>query len=154
MKKIIIVSIIASFFAACNNTPAVTESATKLAGLTTWVDSIKNVISTTTEFDSATWAGYAESFNNAVAGINETELDEAGKTTFEATKTAWTEVGTLYTQGLEAAKQKAMEVTDSTSTTTTTTTMGDNTIETKVESSKTIIQKSKELGQDVKNLAK
>ncbi|MDP2176568.1 MAG: hypothetical protein Q8K70_11725 [Bacteroidota bacterium] len=149
MKKIIIVSIIASFFAACNNTPAVTESATKLAGLTTWVDSIKNVISTTTEFDSASWAGYAESFNNAVAGINETELDEAGKTTFEAAKTAWTEVGTLYTQGLEA-KAKAMQVTDSTSTTTTTTT----TVETKVEEGKTIIEKAKDLGQDVKNLKK
>jgi hypothetical protein len=150
MKKIIIVTIIASFFAACNNTPAVTESATKLAGLTSWVDSIKTVIGSTTEFTSEAWAGYAESFDNAVAGINETELDEAGKTTFEAAKTAWTEVGTLYTQGLEAAKAKSMEATDSTLTTTTTTT----TVETKVEEGKTIIEKAKDLGQDVKNLKK
>jgi hypothetical protein len=143
MKKIIIVTIIASFFAACNNTPAVTESATKLAGLTTWVDSIKNVISTTTEYDSATWAGYAEGFNTAVAGINETELDEAGKTSFEAIKTSWTEVGTLYTQGLEAAKAKAAEALDTTAA-----------VETTVEEGKTIIEKAKDLGKDVKNLTK
>lgn len=149
MKKIIILTIIASAFAACNNTPTVSESATKVVALTSWVDSIKNVIGSTTTFDSATWVGYSESFNGVLASINETELDEASKTALETAKTSWTELTNIYTKGLESAAM-ATPTTDSTATTTT----GDNTVEAKVEDGKTIIQKTKELGQDVKNLTK
>ncbi len=146
MKKLFIISAIASIFAACNNTPAVSESATKIAGLTTWVDSIKNVISSTTEFDSATWAGYSESFNTAIAGINEAELDETSKATFEGIKTTWGEVGTSYTQGMEAAKAKAMEVMNADSTMT-------NAAEVQADG-KNIIEKAKEVVKDGKDLMK
>jgi len=114
MKKIFILSIIASAFVACNNAPKVTESATKLVELTSWVDSIKNVIGSTTTYDSATWIGYSESFNGVLASVNETELDEASKTALESVKTSWTEMTNIYTKGLEAAAMKANEAKDST----------------------------------------
>jgi hypothetical protein len=114
MKKIFILSIIASAFVACNNAPKVTESATKVVELTSWVDSIKNVIGSTTTYDSATWIGYSESFNGVLASVNETELDEASKTALESVKTSWTEMTNIYTKGLEAAAMKANEAKDST----------------------------------------
>lgn len=114
MKKIFILSIIASAFIACNNAPKVTESATKVVELTSWVDSIKNVIGSTTSYDSATWVGYSEEFNGVLASVNETELDEASKTALESVKTSWTEMTNIYTQGLEAAAMKANEAKDST----------------------------------------
>lgn len=114
MKKIFILSIIASAFVACNNAPKVTESATKVVELTSWVDSIKNVIGSTTSYDSATWVGYSESFNGVLASVNETELDEASKTALESVKTSWTELTNIYTKGLEAAAMKANEAKDST----------------------------------------
>jgi membrane peptidoglycan carboxypeptidase len=114
MKKIFILSIIASAFIACNNAPKVTESATKVVELTSWVDSIKNVIGSTTSYDSATWVGYSESFNGVLASVNETELDEASKTALESVKTSWTELTNIYTKGLEAAAIKANEAKDST----------------------------------------
>jgi membrane peptidoglycan carboxypeptidase len=114
MKKIFILSIIASAFVACNNAPKVTESATKVVELTSWVDSIKNVIGSTTSYDSATWVGYSESFNGVLASVNETELDEASKTALESVKTSWTELTNIYTKGLEAAAIKANEAKDST----------------------------------------
>jgi hypothetical protein len=114
MKKIFILSIIASAFVACNNAPKVTESATKVVELTSWVDSIKNVIGSTTSYDSATWIGYSESFNGVLASVNETELDEASKTALESVKTSWTEMTNIYTKGLEAAAMKANEAKDST----------------------------------------
>ncbi len=114
MKKIFILSIIASAFVACNNAPKVTESATKVVELTSWVDSIKNVIGSTTSYDSATWVGYSESFNGVLASVNETELDEASKTALESVKTSWTELTNIYTKGLEAAVMKANEAKDST----------------------------------------
>ena len=114
MKKIFILSIIASAFIACNNAPKVTESATKVVELTSWVDSIKNVIGSTTSYDSATWVGYSESFNGVLASVNETELDEASKTALESVKTSWTELTNIYTKGLEAAAMKANEAKDST----------------------------------------
>jgi hypothetical protein len=114
MKKIFILSIIASAFVACNNAPKVTESATKIVELTSWVDSIKNVIGSTTTYDSATWIGYSESFNGVLASVNETELDEASKTALESVKTSWTEMTNIYTKGLEAAAMKANEAKDST----------------------------------------
>lgn len=114
MKKIFILSIIASAFIACNNAPKVTESATKVVELTTWVDSIKNVIGSTTSYDSATWVGYSEEFNGVLASVNETELDEASKTDLESVKTSWTELTNIYTKGLEAAAMKANEAKDST----------------------------------------
>jgi len=114
MKKIFILSIIASAFVACNNAPKVTESATKVVELTSWVDSIKNVIGSTTSYDSATWIGYSESFNGVLASVNETELDEASKTALESVKTSWTELSNIYTKGLEAAAiAKANELKDS-----------------------------------------
>ena len=114
MKKIFILSIIASAFVACNNAPKVTESATKVVELTSWVDSIKNVIGSTTSYDSATWIGYSESFNGVLASVNETELDEASKTALESVKTSWTEMTNIYTKGLEAAAMKANVAKDST----------------------------------------
>lgn len=114
MKKIFILSIIASALVACNNAPKVTESATKVVELTSWVDSIKNVIGSTTSYDSATWVGYSESFNGVLASVNETELDEASKTALESVKTSWTELTNIYTKGLEAAAMKANEAKDST----------------------------------------
>jgi hypothetical protein len=114
MKKIFILSIIASAFVACNNAPKVTESATKVVELTSWVDSIKNVIGSTTTYDSATWIGYSESFNGVLASVNETELDEASKTALESAKTSWTEMTNIYTKGLEAAAMKANVAKDST----------------------------------------
>ncbi len=114
MKKIFILSIIASAFIACNNAPKVTESATKVVELTSWVDSIKNVIGSTTSYDSATWVGYSESFNGVLASVNETELDEASKTALESVKTSWTELTSIYTKGLEASAIKANEAKDST----------------------------------------
>lgn len=114
MKKIFILSIIASAFVACNNAPKVTESATKVVELTSWVDSIKNVIGSTSSYDSATWVGYSESFNGVLASVNETELDEASKTALESVKTSWTELTNIYTKGLEAAAMKANEAKDST----------------------------------------
>jgi membrane peptidoglycan carboxypeptidase len=114
MKKIFILSIIASAFIACNNAPKVTESATKVVELTSWVDSIKNVIGSTTSYDTATWVGYSESFNGVLASVNETELDEASKTALESVKTSWTELTNIYTKGLEAAAMKANEAKDST----------------------------------------
>jgi hypothetical protein len=114
MKKIFILSIIASAFIACNNAPKVTESATNVVELTSWVDSIKNVIGSTTSYDTATWVGYSESFNGVLASVNETELDEASKTALESVKTSWTELTNIYTKGLEAAAMKANEAKDST----------------------------------------
>jgi hypothetical protein len=114
MKKIFILSMIASALVACNNAPKVTESATKVVELTSWVDSIKNVIGSTTSYDSATWVGYSESFNGVLASVNETELDEASKTALESVKTSWTELTNIYTKGLEAAAMKANEAKDST----------------------------------------
>jgi hypothetical protein len=114
MKKIFILSIIASAFIACNNAPKVTESATKVLELNSWVDSIKNVIGSTTSYDSATWVGYSEEFNGVLASVNETELDEASKTALETVKTSWTELTNIYTKGLEAVAMKANEVKDTT----------------------------------------
>jgi len=144
MKKLFIISAIASLFAACSSTPAVSESSTKVAGLTAWVDSINNVISTSTEFDSATWAGYSESFNTAVAGINEADLDEATKATFAGVKSSWEGAGTNYTLGIEAAKAKAAAALLST----------DSTATSKTVEGKNIIEKSKEVVKDAKDLMK
>ncbi len=109
MKKLIIAAFVAAFFAACNNTPAVNESATKVAGLTTWVDSIKNVIATSTTHDSASWAGYNASFQEVVGSIKMEELDEAGKAALTAATNSWAEVGANYTTMMndEIAKAKA-----------------------------------------------
>jgi len=107
MKKLIVVTIIAAFFAACNNTPAVSESAAKVAGLKTWVDSVKGLVSTATTYDSATWANWDAAYQGSLATINETELAEADKTTLEASKTSWTEAGATYSAGIAKAKEEA-----------------------------------------------
>ena len=116
MKKLIIATFVAALFAACNNTPAVNESATKVAGLTTWVDSIKNVIATSTMHDSVSWASYNTSFNDVVASIKMDELDEAGKTALTAATNAWAEVGTNYTTMMAAEKAAVAAPVDSATT--------------------------------------
>lgn len=114
MKKLIIASFVAAFFAACNNTPAVTESATKVAALTTWVDSVKNLIATSTTHDSASWANYNTEFNNAVASIKMDELDEAGKASLTAATNSWNEVGANYTKMMADEKAAAAAAADTT----------------------------------------
>lgn len=109
MKKVFILTVIAAFFAACNSTPAVSESATKVADLTKWVDSVKGLVASASTFDSATWASYSEGFNNALTGINEAELDEASKTALSTVKTTWEGVGSSYASGIENAKKAAAE---------------------------------------------
>ncbi len=104
MKKLIIASFVAALFAACNNTPAVNESATKVATLTVWVDSMKNVIMAAPTHDSASWAGYNNTFNEVVASIKVEELDETGKTSLTAAQTSWAEVGTMYTEKMNMEK--------------------------------------------------
>jgi hypothetical protein len=112
MKKLIIASFVAALFAACNNTPAVNESAAKVATLTSWVDSIKNVISAAPTHDSATWAGYNNTFNEVVASIKMEDLNEAEKTQLTAATTSWNEVGTMYTTKMN--EEKAAMVPDTT----------------------------------------
>lgn len=117
MKKLFFLTVIAAFFAACSSTPAVSESATKVAALGTWVDSVKGLVASATSFDSATWASHSEGFNTALAGINEAELDEATKTTLSGIKTTWEGVGASYSSGIESQKKAEMEAkmaTDST----------------------------------------
>lgn len=114
MKKLIIVTIIAAFFAACNNTPAVSASAAKVAGLTKWVDSVKGLATAATTFDSATWATWDAAYNAEMTGINETELDEATMATLTTTKSAWAEVGTMYSAGIQKAKDDAKAAMDTT----------------------------------------
>ena len=107
MKNLIVVTIIAAFFAACNNTPAVSESTKNVNGLKTWVDSVKGIATTTTTFDSATWANWNGTYEANLATINEAELAEADKATLEATKTSWSEAGTTYSAGIAKAKADA-----------------------------------------------
>lgn len=116
MKKVVILSAVVAFFAACNSTPAVSESAAKVTALNTWVDSVKGLVSSTTAYDSATWASYSEQFNTALSGINETELDEASKTALSTLKTTWEGVGATYSAGIENAKKAAAAVTGTDST--------------------------------------
>src|SRR5574343_365259 len=89
MKNIFFSIAAVAALSACNNTPAVNESITKVTGLKTWVDSIKSIVDTTKNFDSTAWANYSAGFQDATSGINETELAEATKTTLEAIKTTW-----------------------------------------------------------------
>ncbi len=139
MKKLFILTVIAAFFAACSNTPAVSESATKVADLNKWVDSVKGLVASATTFDSATWASYSEGFNNALTGINEAELDETSKATLTTIKTTWEGVGASYSSGIESLKKaEAAMATDSTSTAT----------------DPTLIEKVIETGKEVKEAAK
>ncbi|MES2617037.1 MAG: hypothetical protein V4613_04110, partial [Bacteroidota bacterium] len=107
MKKLIIASFVAALFAACNNTPAVNESTTNVAKLTSWVDSIKTVITSATTHDSATWASYNEQYNAVVGTIKVEELDEATKATFATAQESWTAVGTGYTELMNKEKEAA-----------------------------------------------
>lgn len=141
MKKVFILTVIAAFFAACNSTPAVSESATKVADLTKWVDSVKGLVASASTFDSATWASYSEGFNNALTGINEAELDEVSKTALGTIKTTWEGVGSSYASGIENAKKAAAEAamaTDSTA----------------KAADATLIEKVIETGKDVKDAVK
>ncbi len=106
MKKLIIVTLIAAFFAACGN-KAANESTTKVAGLKTWVDSVSGLAAATTTYDSATWATWDADYNNVVNGIVEADLDEATKATLAETKAKWAETGTAYSNGMMKAKEEA-----------------------------------------------
>lgn len=102
MKKLIIVSVIAAFFAACGN--KTNESAAKVTTLKTWVDSVKGLAGSATTHDSATWATWNASYTEVLNGINEQELDEASKKTLEETKAAWDETGKMYGEAMNAEK--------------------------------------------------
>jgi peroxiredoxin len=117
MKKVLIMSAVAAFFAACSNTPAVSESASKVESLKNWVDSIKTVAEGATTADSSQWAAWAADFNKAQETIKADELDEATKTILDGVNTAWEGLGTMYSAKINEAKEaamKAMETTDST----------------------------------------
>jgi hypothetical protein len=109
MKKLFILAVFAAFFAACNNSPELSESAVKVADLGKWVDSVKNLVSSSSSFDSATWAGYSEGFNTAKEGINETELDEATRTAYGTIQNTWEGIGESYRSGMENSKKAALE---------------------------------------------
>jgi hypothetical protein len=108
MKKLLILAVFAAFFAACNNSPELSESAVKVADLGKWVDSVKNLVSSSSSFDSATWAGYSEGFNTAKEGINETELDEATRTAYGTIQSTWEGIGESYRSGMENSKKAAL----------------------------------------------
>lgn len=110
MKKLFLAITAAAFFAACNNTPAVSESATKVTGLKTWVDSISAEVSKTTTFDSANWATLSAQYQEKIAGINESELDETNKTLLETLKGSWTATEETYKAGIMKAKEEAAKV--------------------------------------------
>ena len=109
MKKLLILSVLAAFFAACNSAPEQSESAMRVEDLGKWVDSIKNLVSSSSTFDSATWSGYSEGFNTANEGINATELDEASTTAYSTLQNTWEGVGESYRSGIENSKKAALE---------------------------------------------
>lgn len=117
MKKFIFVTVLSLAAAACSNAPKMSESATAVQGIKTWVDSIKAIVDTTTTFDSAKWADLNAQFQNAVAGVNVEELDEASKTVFTAAQEAFTAVGATYQSGIDKAKAKAAEMINTTDST-------------------------------------
>lgn len=109
MKKLIIVSVIAAFFAACGNKN--NESAAKVTTLKTWVDSVNGLAASSTSHDSATWATWNASYTEVLNGINEQELDEASKKTLEETKASWDATGKMYTEAMNTEKaQKEAEM--------------------------------------------
>lgn len=117
MKKVLIMSAVAAFFAACSNTPAVSESASQVESLKNWVDSIKTVAESATTADESQWATWAADFNKAQETIKADELDEATKTVLDEVNKAWEGLGATYTAKINEAKEaamKAMENTDST----------------------------------------
>lgn len=143
MKKLIIASFVAALFAACNNTPAVTESATNLTKLTSWVDSMKTVIASAPAHDSASWAGYNDQFNAAVATIKIEELDEAGKAALATATESWTAVGKGYVEMMATEKAAAMAA-DTTAAA----------VVAPVEEGKNIIEKGKEVVKETKEMIK
>ena len=142
MKKLIIASFVAALFAACNNAPAVTESATNLTKLNAWVDSMKTVIAAAPAHDSATLASYTEAFNTAVASIKMEELDEAGKATLATATESWNAVGVDFKAKMDAEKAAAMAA-DTTAA-----------VVAPVEEGKNIIEKGKEVVKDAKEMIK
>ena len=110
MKNIFFAIATAAVFSACNNTPVLSESATKVTELKNWVDSIKSIVDTTKSFDSTAWANYSSEFQNGISGINEGEIDETSKTAFEAVKNTWMSIGDQYAAGITKAKEAAAAV--------------------------------------------
>jgi hypothetical protein len=109
MKKLLILSLFAASFAACNSSPEQSESAMRVEDLGKWVDSIKNLVSSSSTFDSATWSGYSEGFNTANEGINATELDEASTAAYSTLQNTWEGIGESYRSGIENSKKAALE---------------------------------------------
>lgn len=110
MKNFFFAIATVAVFSACNNTPAVSESVSKVTELKNWVDSIKSIVDTTKDFNSSAWANYSAEFQNATSGINVTELDEASKTALEAVKNTWTSIGDQYAAGITKANEAAVVV--------------------------------------------
>jgi len=108
MKKIIIASLVASLFAACNNAPTVTESSANLTKLTAWVDSVKTVIAAAPAHDSVALATYTEEFNAVVASIKMEELDEAGKAALATATESWNAAGVDFKTKMDAEKAATM----------------------------------------------
>jgi hypothetical protein len=107
MKKLIIVTIVAAFFAACGEKPA-NESTTKATGLKTWVDSVSKIADADTMCNAESWTKWNSDYEAANAGINETELADADKTSYAATKETWAATGTRYTECMKK-KEEAMK---------------------------------------------
>ncbi len=110
MKKLIIVTIIAAFFAACGNKPA-NESATKVASLKTWVDSVSKVADADTMCNSEAWTKWNTDYETVKNGINEADLADADKTTLNTTNETWTATGARYSDCIKKKEEamKAME---------------------------------------------
>ena len=94
---------------AVTQMPEQSESAMRVEDLGKWVDSIKNLVSSSSTFDSATWSGYSEGFNTANEGINATELDEASTAAYSTLQNTWEGVGESYRSGIENSKKAALE---------------------------------------------
>lgn len=111
MKKFLfaITALIAA--SSCNNNaPQVSESVGKVQEMKDWVDSIKAIVDTCSNFDSVTWSNIDAQFQDAVAGINEQELDEATRTTYSAIRESFNGVMATAHKGIEMSKVKALEL--------------------------------------------
>lgn len=117
MKKLLFISVLSLAAYACSNAPKMSESATKVAGIKTWVDSIKAIVDTSNNFDSTRLADWNAQFQDAIANINVEELDEASKTAFSAAQDAFKSVGSTYQMGIDKAKAAAATVTTATDST-------------------------------------
>lgn len=85
MKKLILLTIVAAGFIACNSNKGEVEAPNPMFNLTSWLDSIDNLGDVTVEQMSAIEAEY----DAATAGIDISTLDEAAKNEWEAISSRW-----------------------------------------------------------------